>query len=184
VSAGPSQAGEQPSMVWKGLGTLLWVIRRVNEAVVVILFSALCTVLFAQVIARFAFHAPFSWSEEMVRYFQVWLVLLGSAVTMRRGQHIVIDFLTHQMPAPVERFFAVLMNAIIVVYLMVVLRFTPDLIEVTSFQTSPAMQMPMNWVYMAVPVGATLLLIEAVISLVRRLKGLDPFEQVVREAAS
>lgn len=160
---------------------ILWLIRRANEVTVILIFAALCLVLFAQVMARFVFHSPFSWSEEMVRYFQVWMVLLGAAVTMRKGQHISIDFLTAQMPKPVTQAVSIAMNLIIVGYLLVVLRFSADLMEVTSYQTSPAMQLPMNLVYLAVPLGVCLLLMETVIVLVRRIRGLDPFESNPRE---
>lgn len=167
----------ETSVLWG----LLRLIRRINETVIILIFATLCLVVFAQVIARFLFHSPFSWSEELARYLQVWLVLLGAAACMQRGQHIAIDFLANLMPPPLARGLAVLMNLIIVGYMLVVLRFSADLMEVTSYQTSPAMQIPMSAVYLSIPVSGSLLLVESVITLVRRLRGQDPFERVVRE---
>lgn len=163
------------------LWTLLRVIRRINEGLVILIFAALCVVLFAQVIARFVFDSPFSWSEEMARYLQVWMVLMGSALCMQRGQHITIDFLTSFFPRPLERAISIAMNLIIVAYMSVIVYFSSELMEASGFQTSPAMQIPMSWVYLSIPLSGTLLLVESLISLLRRFQGREPFEKIVRQ---
>lgn len=180
MSGNPSwDTGERRNNTGGGLlSRLLRLIRRVNETVVVTLFAALCVLVFSQVVARYVFQSAFSWSEEMARYFQVWLVLLASALCMQRGEHIAIDFLTGMLPARLRRALDITMNLIIIAYLLVVVGFSRDVLEVTRLQTSPAMQINMIVVYLSVPVGGSLILIESVVTLMRRLRGLEPYESV------
>ncbi len=163
---------------------ILRVIRRINEAIIVVLFAVMATVVFIQVIARYIFNAPPSWSEEIARYLQVWLVMLASAICMQRGQHITITYITDLLPAYLERALGVLMNLVVIVYLLIVVRYSGELMKAASLQRTPATNLPMLAVYLSVLVGTILILIESVVTLVRRLRGLDPFEQIVREEAA
>jgi TRAP-type transport system small permease protein len=101
---------------------------------------------------------------------------------MQRGQHITVDFFTKLLPERWEHFLGVVANVITVGYLLVILSVAPAVVRASSLQTTPAMGINMEWVYLAVPVGASLILIESVITLVRRVRGLPPYEQAPREA--
>ena len=52
---------------------------KLNEYFIIGLMAAMCLVLLAQVISRYLFGKPLTWSEELARYMFVWLALLGSA---------------------------------------------------------------------------------------------------------
>lgn len=46
---------------------------------------------FAQVIARFVFHSPFFWTEELARYSYVWLSFIASMAVMNTRSHITVE---------------------------------------------------------------------------------------------
>jgi TRAP-type transport system small permease protein len=178
MADGPTRRGDRRGQGIAGLGLLvglLNIVRRINEVSVIFLFAVLCVVVFSQVVARYAFHAPFSWSEELARYTQIWLILLASALAMQRGQHIAVDFFTKLLPSRLEELFGVVANVITVGYLLVILWVSGDVVRASSLQITPAMGINMELVYLAVPVAGTLILIEAVITLVRRVRGLPPY---------
>ena len=52
------------------------------------LLIASVVVMTMQVVLRLVFNNPLSWPEEVVRYFFVWVVFLGSTVAVTRGGHI------------------------------------------------------------------------------------------------
>lgn len=62
---------------------LLQIIRNVNDAVVVVLFLAMTITVIIQVFFRFVIQSPLRWTEELVRYLMIWLVLMASAIAMR-----------------------------------------------------------------------------------------------------
>jgi TRAP-type C4-dicarboxylate transport system permease small subunit len=174
---GQERGSPETGFLW----SLLRAVRRINEIAVMLVFAALCIVLMLQVFARFILNDPFSWSEELARYLQVWLVLLGAAICMQRGTHISIDYITSQLPPMLERGLAILMNLVVIGYLLVIVRFSAELVEAASFQTTPAMQIPMWAVYISIPIGGVLLLVESLVTLLRRLHGREPYERLARE---
>ena len=136
-------------------------LRAAVRAVVVLLFAAIVVVVFAQVVSRFVFNAPFSWSEELARYLQVWLILLGSAACVRRGLHLTVDYAVHSLGPRRQRDLRLLAQAGVIFFLGVVIVSGIALISATANQTTPALEIPIRVVYLALPIGALLMLIEA-----------------------
>ena len=140
----------------------LTLVRRVVNGVVIVVFAAIVVVVFSQVVSRFVFNAPFSWSEELARYLQVWLILLAAAAVLRKGLHLAVDYAVHALPAPAKRFLRIVNLGFIIFFLTVVMISGSMLIAATLSQKTPALQMPMWLVYLALPVGGFLMLLEAI----------------------
>ena len=83
--------------------TVINIIRKINEAAVIIVLALLSIFVVAQVVCRYALGAPLTWSEELARYMQIWMVMLGSAVMMRKGGHLAIDLVTASLPARIKK---------------------------------------------------------------------------------
>ena len=49
--------------------------------------------MFAQVIARYVFNAPFAWAEEFATLLFSWTIFLGAAVVQRTDSHLSVDTL-------------------------------------------------------------------------------------------
>ncbi|NLN15819.1 MAG: TRAP transporter small permease [Firmicutes bacterium] len=129
-----------------------------NAATAVFVFMFLVTAM--QVILRFVFQRPFMWTEEAARFLYVWLTFLGAAVIMRDNEHITIDFLVKRLPRKVQLALSLCIRLAIVVYCVVV--FMGSLIMIRINWDAPSSTMPnvvtMAHVYLAVPVGMTLLI--------------------------
>lgn len=139
----------------------LRLLRAGTRTVVVFLFGAIVVVVFAQVVSRFVFNAPFSWSEELARYLQVWLILLASAACVRRGLHLTVDYAVHSLGPQLRWAMRLLAIAGVVFFLGVVIVSGVVLISATANQATPALEIPIRVVYLALPLGALLMLLEA-----------------------
>src|SRR5262245_63812270 len=53
-----------------------------------LLVVAEIVILFAGVVARYGFHRPLIWSDELASTLFLWLAMLGAAVAFRRGEHM------------------------------------------------------------------------------------------------
>lgn len=144
------------------LANILQVTRAAVHVVVVVVFATIVVVVFGQVVSRFLFNAPFSWSEELARYLQVWLIMLGSAACLRKGLHLTVDYAVHSLPHGIKRNLHLLSMAAILFFLGVVFVSGISLIAATLNQRTPALQMPIWGVYLAIPVGSLLMLLESV----------------------
>lgn len=136
--------------------------RLVMEGTLVVLLAAIVVVVFLQVLTRYVLNASLSWTEELARFLQVWLVLLASGPCARRGMHVAVDFFTALMPSLAQRLLAVAMHALLVLYAMVIIRYSPDLLEVTLHQAAPALGWSMALPYAALPIGMLFLVLEEV----------------------
>jgi TRAP-type C4-dicarboxylate transport system permease small subunit len=71
------------------------------ECVAGILVLVEVFVLLIGVVARFAFHRPLVWSDELATVLFLWLAMLGSAVVLQRGEHMGLTAITK--PANCDR---------------------------------------------------------------------------------
>lgn len=132
-----------------------------EEAVVGLLLTAASLILFADVAARFLFNTSFSWAAESVRYAIVWTVFIGASIAFRQGVHISIDALRLYLPARAATGVSLLALTLSFVFCALLLWYGLGLVQTMRgfSQVSPAMQVPMWWVYLALPVGAALMLL-------------------------
>src|SRR5690606_19073778 len=134
-------------------------VSRSEEILIGVLILTASVILFANVVARYVFNAGFPWAEELVRYQIVWMVFLGASVAARQGIHIGVDILIKLSPPPLAKLIELVVHAIAVVFCGFLVFYGAQLIEQTfAFgQVSPALQLPMWLVQLAIPVGAALM---------------------------
>lgn len=94
------------------------------------------------------------WSEEIARYLMIWCIFLGAAVAARSGALIAVDTLPDSLPPRAA-------NAVRLAALTITIGFFGSLIwlgwrwvEFGESETSTVMNLPMAWVYLALPVGS------------------------------
>ena len=138
-------------------------IRKTTEIVIIILFAVLVAVVFYQVVARYIFNDPPSWTEELARYCQVWIILLTSSICIRKGSHLAVDYFSHSLSVGVKKNINIVMSSLIVLYILIVIIFGWKLMVVGQYQLSPALQIKMSFVYVIFPLSGVLMLLEAVL---------------------
>src|SRR5262245_2457598 len=74
--------------------TLAW-ITEVPAALLVVVEAAL---LLTSVVARYIFHDPIFWADELAAMLFLWLALLGSAIALRRGEHMRLTAFVTALP--------------------------------------------------------------------------------------
>lgn len=129
-----------------------------------------------QVLARFVFAQPSSWTEEAMRRLLVWMVMLGVVVAFRRGALVSVDLVLRLSTGRWRRIVAAVITTVSLAYLLVLVRYGVELVARVRFQTFASMELSMSWAYAALPVGA-LLSIVAVIA-----HHLDPLNEELDSA--
>lgn len=137
-------------------------IDRTVSSALVALTSVMVAVGATQVVSRYLFNNPLTWSEELMRYIFVWIVFLGTALGMRRKMHLRVSFLFDSLP-PKVRFRLGQVNYCLVMLLMLVLVYESAILTWhVRDQLSPALRIPMSIPYSGMTVGSILILIYAV----------------------
>ncbi|MGR3821317.1 MAG: TRAP transporter small permease [Salipiger marinus] len=155
------------------LERLCLALRRVVSGVVILLFSVMMTAVLVQVAGRYVFNYSIAQAAEIATFSQIWLVLLGAGVAVARGQHVAIDMLPAKLPLPMARVALVAIALVTVAFLAVLAWGSQPLLRMGEFQTSPALRIPMKWIYLCLPMGAAYMALELLLSVLQRWD--DPF---------
>jgi TRAP-type C4-dicarboxylate transport system permease small subunit len=150
------------------------IVHLVTKTALIIVLSVMALVVFLQVIFRYVLNLPLFWTEEFARYCLVWASLLGAAVAMKRGQHLAVTICMDRMPPKARRVLSVIARLSVIVILAVITVGGIQLVLVTRAQISPALRIPMSLPYLAVPVGAAIMLFHAIVFLFQSRSQPDP----------
>lgn len=115
--------------------------------------------VFLTVIYRYFLLAPISWGEEMARFLFIAVSMFGAALAMKDRSHFTITILTARFPASVRGWLEVLVALGASVLLCIVIDKGWGLTLLNRNQESPALGVPMSVPYLAVPLGAALMLL-------------------------
>ncbi|MDR1623211.1 MAG: TRAP transporter small permease, partial [Synergistaceae bacterium] len=111
-------------------------------------------IIFMQVIWRYCFRAPLSWSEESARYLFVWISFLGAIAAAKRGNHIGMEMLRNALPRLANELLQFLANMVTVFFFAVTCYYTMTMGPRLWVQFSPATEIPMFFPYFGIAIGS------------------------------
>ncbi len=144
---------------------------------------AMMSVIFAQVLARYAFQHSLSWSEEIGRYIFVWITFLGMVLAYRAGAHVALDLLLAHLKGASRKVLQMVNISLIIVLAAAIFLSALELFELGTMQESPALELPMHWVYSVIPLSGVLLLYYALRDLWACLKQTGRYAEPQKEDA-
>jgi len=107
-----------------------------------------------QVLTRFIFNQPSTWSETSIRIVIVWMVMFGVVVAFREGSQVSVD-LMYRLSGRFQRPLHFLITVVTVIFLSVLVWYGSDITWRTRFQEIGGMEfLPVSVGYAALPVGA------------------------------
>ncbi|EJW13449.1 TRAP-type C4-dicarboxylate transporter [Rhodovulum sp. PH10] len=127
--------------------------------ILALLMAIMTALTFYQVVMRYGFNDAPAWSEEMVRFLFVWASFVGAAIGVKEGIHIGIDIIYNAVPRPVRLVVTYFIHVVIALFGLAMIVYGWNVVQLTRFQHSPALGLPMSWVYAAVPVMGVLLIV-------------------------
>jgi len=143
-------------------------IARVVEVFAAALVLADIVILFAGVVSRYALDAPITWSDELAATLFLWMVMLGSAVALHRGEHMRLALDGNWSGAAWERrltAFGILVTLVFVGAIMwPAWRYQLDQAAIET----PALGVSGQWRALSLPVGFGLILVLSLCRLVVR----------------
>lgn len=130
-----------------------------NRWVLIVLLGVMAALVIGNVFARYAFSHSFTWVEEATRYMMIWAAFIGAGPALRVGGHIAIDTLQVAVPVPLARLLRVLIVAIVAATLVALVWLGIEYVEFAWYQESPVLGWSLGKVYLALPLGAALMLV-------------------------
>nr|WP_255703068.1 TRAP transporter small permease [Roseivivax sp. GX 12232] len=126
--------------------------------------------LVTQVLMRYFLGAPPSWTEELAIILFAWLVLLYATVGLHEGFHVAIDSIPsrfERLNLWADRWVA----ALAILFGWVTLFAGIAYVERTSGQKTAALQIPIETLYLSVPICGALFVLHGVARLIAPCEG-------------
>jgi TRAP-type C4-dicarboxylate transport system permease small subunit len=145
-------------------------IRKVINYLVIIFFIYMVLAVFYQVLGRYVFSYKLGAAAETATMAQIWMILLASGIAMKKNMHVGVDILLRKLNVKAQKIVVAASTIIIMIFLIMVLKGSVQLIIVGAQSTSPAISIPMWIPYLSVPIGIVYIMLELIILTFNKLK--------------
>lgn len=162
---------------------LRFFVQNIEEIICVLCLAIMSALIVMQVFFRYILNNSLSWSEELARYFFIWLIYIGISYGVKLDKHICVDAVYSVMPKRVKPYYALIGIIAFLIYSIVIVYFG---VQVTfliakSGQISTGAHIPMQFVYAAPAVGMALTTIRLIEQLVHRIRDIRSEKAFERE---
>ena len=153
-------------------------IRKVMDSVL----GTMCSVMFSlmtilavyQVVSRYVFNSPSSFSEELLTYSFAWMSMFAATLAFGEMDHMKLDFFVNKLKGKTALVVAIVTECIILVFTALVLIYGGmALTKLTMAQLTASLAIPMGYVYSIMPISGvltTMYCILNIVSLCERMK--------------
>ncbi len=133
---------------------------------VLFLLLVMLVVINLQIISR-EFFTAFSWTEEFSRYLLVWVSFFATTIAYRKGAHIAITFVVKSFRKKHRQIIKFIMDLFSAVFFIIMIYYGFKMISMEIYQKSPAMQIPMQVVYLCIPLTGIIMLYYVLIEILK-----------------
>ncbi len=117
------------------------------ELLVVLCMVVMVVMVFGNVVLRYAFNSGITVSDEMSRYFFIWLTYIGAMVAMREGGHLGVDTLVKHLPLMGKKVCLFLSESLMLFCNVLFFMGTWKMHELQVSNVSPVVGISMIWIY-------------------------------------
>ncbi|NLS13764.1 TRAP transporter small permease [Vibrio sp. SM6] len=118
-----------------------------------------------QVFSRYVLNDPSSFTDELARYTMIWFGLLGASYLFGKNGHLAITLFISAVSEPLKKWAYLMINIVSLLFInLAMIKGGIQLIGRTMQQFSPALQMPMAYVYLILPIAGVLMSVYIIIN--------------------
>ena len=143
-----------------------------GKLICVVCLALMSILIVLQVFFRYVLNNSLSWSEELARYLFIWMIYIGISYGVKMDKHICVDAVYSFMPKGVKKWYAIVAYILFLVFAIAVVYFGILVVgmQISSGQVSPAMGIPMQYIYAAPVVGMVLTAFRLIQKVIEALK--------------
>jgi len=146
-------------------------LRRGLEYLCAGLLIVIVALVFSNVIGRYFLHAPLRWSDEVAQFLFFWLSYLGALAALMGGRHYSFPNLIDLLPVKLRLAAKTVSDFIVLAMLALLVWGGVVLVNMLQHQRSAAIDLPVYYVYAALPLVSFLMALVVVYQMVARLRG-------------
>lgn len=117
------------------------------EVGALISFLGMIAVVSIQVFARFALPKAPSWTEEAARIFFIYTASFAGGLAIKTKAFVYVDTFVNLLPAKIQKILSIVIYLVIAVFMGIVVYQSIGYIRIGVIQSSPALRIPMSYVF-------------------------------------
>ncbi|MEK9613372.1 MAG: TRAP transporter small permease [Flavobacteriaceae bacterium] len=134
----------------------------VVERILMILMTVMVVNVLWQIFSRYLLNNPNVFTDELARYLMMWLGLLGAAYVAGKNLHVAITYLPSKLNIKAQKKMTIVVTLSILFFSVFVFIVGGGRLVYISYilgQRSPALQIPLAYIYAVLPLTGFLILI-------------------------
>ncbi len=135
---------------------------RALQTLLFLCIAGFVIIAFSQVVARFGLNHSIPWAEEACRYLFVWMVFVGSGMGILHRRHIMIDIVPNLIPKEGRKYYNAVIDLLLIAFTILLIRYGYAFAMRGMSQRSPAMQIPLGYIYSGIVLGAVIMFVNTI----------------------
>ena len=132
---------------------LIEVYGRVLDVALIASVAVLIIPVSLQIFSRFTALIPsYIWTEEMARFFFIWMIMIGSMVGVRDGAHFDVDLWPELKPRA-NALLRIFTSAFVLVFALIFIWYGIKFVQFGWSQNSELAELPMPYIFAAWPMA-------------------------------
>ncbi|SDJ39204.1 TRAP transporter small permease [Salipiger marinus] len=131
---------------------------RLARGVLSLMILGIFGILLAQVLMRYVFSAPLYWAEELAKYLMVYVTSIGAAVAYRHYGHPRLMIVLGQLGPRAALWYDLVLRIPVAVFFVYFAHTGWTYAWANEWMTTPGLNVSFFWPFLAIPVGAGLVL--------------------------
>ncbi len=138
-------------------------LNKVSGWFLILCFSVMTVAYFGQIVLRYVFQTGLHWTEELTRYTNIAMVMVGSAVLAGKGSHINVSILENVVPIKIKKWVIIIQQILTIIFFGAAIFIAFDMIKLAGTQVSTNMRIPMAMVYGVFPIAFIILVFQVIV---------------------
>ncbi len=134
-------------------------VAKIYTWVIIFFTAAMFVIVGVNVFSRYVLNSSLGWADELARFVFIWISFLGAVIAYRNHDHVGLDLLVKRIPSPKIQAVLRLLGEIGILLVLLCLLYYGWVVSMSATNVSPALYIPMKFVYLIVPVCAAMMLV-------------------------
>lgn len=145
--------------------------RKLGLDIIFLRFSVIALIILSalQVVTRYVFNAPLTWTEEVSTWFLIWMTYVGSYTLLYRDAHARVEIIDEFFGKRFSRWTHTIWDFVIGVFLVALAFAGFKLMHIVVYDKTPALRLSYAVVLSVIPIAAILMLISIALRIYRTI---------------
>ncbi len=134
-------------------------------------------IVLLQIVMRYFFNSPLTWSEEIARYIFIYVTFLGAGILVYERGHLFVEVLFNKIQGKAKNVLQLILDLIVLIFSLYLLWSSRYSMQYAHGSRSTAVQIPMEYIGLSVMIGAVLMILFSLYHVINDIKKLTGKEK-------